>query len=98
VPAIAASAGFYLLARSMAAIQAIASGPHADGSLASQAARALAAAFALVLPRLDGATRTEWLLYGVPGYGAAAAAIGALALYAVLLAAAGLFDFHRKSL
>jgi len=98
VPAITASAGFYLLARSMAAIQAIASGPHADASFASQAARALAAAFALVLPRLDGVTRTEWLLYGVPGYGAAAAAIGALALYAALLAAAGLFDFHRKSL
>ena len=98
VPAIAASAGFYLLARSMAAIQAIAGGPLADASFASQAARGLASAFALLLPRLDGVTRPEWLLYGVPGYGAAAAAIGALALYAALLGAAGLFDFHRKSL
>ena len=98
VPAVAASIGLYLLARSMAAIQAIASGPHADASFASEAVRALAAAFALLLPRLDAVTRTEWLVYGVPGYGAAAAAIGGLAVYAVLLAAAGLFDFQRKSL
>ena len=98
VPAIAASVGLYLLARSMAAVQAIASGPHAEASLASDAARALATAFSLVLPRLDAVTPTEWLVYGVPGYGAAAAALGGLAIYAALLAAAGLFDFHRKSL
>jgi hypothetical protein len=98
VPAIAATAGLYLLARSMAAVQAIASGPHADASLASDAVRALTQALSLVLPRLDTVTRTEWLLYGVPSYSAAAAAIAGLFLYAALLGAAGLFDFHRKSL
>jgi hypothetical protein len=98
VPAIAASAGLYLLARSMATVQAIAGGPHMDASLASDSMRALTQALGLVLPRLDTVTRTEWLVYGVPSYSAAAAAVGGLCLYAMLLAAAGLFDFHRKSL
>jgi hypothetical protein len=42
-------------------------------------------------------TRTDWLLYGPPGAGPYAAALGGLAVYGVLLIAAGLFDFHRRS-
>jgi len=97
VPAIAATLGFYLLARSMGAIQAMASGPGVDAGFPAQAARATLDAIALILPALDGVTRTEWLLYGPPAPGAYAAALGALALYAALLAAAGLFDFHRRN-
>jgi hypothetical protein len=41
-------------------------------------------------------TRTEWLLYGTPAAGAYAAALGGLAVYILLLIAAGLFDFHRR--
>jgi ABC-type Na+ efflux pump permease subunit len=97
VPAIAATIGLYLLARSMAAIQAIAAGPLVEPSLASQAARFCVDAVALLLPRLDTVTQTEWLLYGSPGMAAYGAAIGALAVYIALLAAAGLFDFYRRS-
>ncbi|HZM35796.1 MAG TPA: ABC transporter permease [Burkholderiales bacterium] len=97
VPAIAATTGLYLLARSIAAIQAIASGPLADDSVLGRIARVAVDAVALVLPRLDTVTRTDWLLYGVPGAGAYAAALGGLALYGALLVAAGLFDFHRRS-
>lgn len=97
VPAIAATLGLYLLARSMAAIQAIAAGPLVEPSFANQAARFCVDAVALLLPRLDAVTRTEWLLYGVPGAGAYGAAIGAIAVYIALLAAAGLFDFYRRS-
>ena len=97
VPAIAASAAFYLLARSIAAIQSIASGPLAEPSTARELARRALDAGALLLPKLDGVTRTEWLLYGPPPAGAYAAALGGLALYTLVLAAAGLFDFHRKS-
>src|SRR5258708_14613364 len=64
VPAIAATAGLYLLARSMAAIQAIASGPLTEPSLPSRLAQSAVDAVALLLPRLDLATRTEWLVYG----------------------------------
>lgn len=96
LPAIAASAGFYLLARAMASIQAIATGPHRDQSLPDHFARWAVDAVALLFPRLDSVTRTEWLLYGAPAPGAYAVAIGGLVLYVVLLIAAGLFDFHRR--
>ena len=97
VPAIAATAGLYLLARSIAAIQAIAAGPLAVDSIPHRLARVAVDGVALLLPRLDAVTRTEWLLYGAPSGGAYAAAIGGLALYGLLLAAAGLFDFHRRN-
>jgi ABC-type Na+ efflux pump permease subunit len=97
VPAIAASAGLYLLARSIGAIQAIAAGPLAEPSLASRVAEYAVDAVALVLPRLEAVTRTAWLLYEPPAAGTYAAALGSALLYAALLAAAGLFDFHRKS-
>ena len=97
VPAIAATAGLYLLARSMAAIQAIAAGPLVDPSLANQAARFGVETVALLLPRLDTVTRTDWLLYGAPGATAFLAAMAVLGVYTALLAIAGLFDFHRRS-
>ena len=97
VPAIAATAGLYLLARSIAAIQAIASGPLAEPSVPGELARIAVDAVALLLPRLDAVTRTEWLLYGAPGIGAYASALAGIALYALVLIAAGLFDFHRRS-
>ena len=96
LPAIAASVGFYLLARSMAAIQAIAVGPHRDESLSDRAARWAVDAVALLFPRLDSVTRSDWLLYGAPAPSTYAAAVGGLVLYTLLLIAAGLFDFHRR--
>lgn len=98
VPAIAASLGFYLLARSMAAIQAIAAGPLAEASWTSELARRAVDLVALLLPRLDAVTSTAWLLYGAPAAAEYAAALAAIALYVALLAAAGLFDFYRRNL
>jgi hypothetical protein len=97
-PAIAASVGLYLLARAIGSIQLLARGPLADESLAQSIARGAVDAVALLLPRLDAATRSEWLLYGAPSAAGYAAAIGALLLYAALLCVAGLFDFQRRSL
>jgi len=96
VPAIAATAGLYLLARSMAAIQSIAAGPLAEATLPSRLARAAVDGVATLLPRLDLATRTEWLVYGAPD-GALGHALLGIALYTLLLVAAGLFDFHRRN-
>jgi len=96
VSALAATAGLYLLARAMPAIQAIAATPLPEETWAGRIARGAADAIAFVLPRVDGATRTEWLVYDTPAPGAYAAALGGLALYALLLVAAGLFDFHRR--
>jgi len=97
VPAIASTLGLYFLARAMAAIQAIAAGPLVEPSLPHQAARFCVDAVALLLPRLDLVTRSDWLLYGAPPAAGFAAAMGGLLVYVVLLAAAGLFDFHRRS-
>lgn len=98
VPAIAASAGLYLLARSIAAIQLLARSPLTEESWAQAAARGAVDAVALLLPRLDQATRSEWLLYGAPSASEFGTLAGALLVYAGLLVAAGLFDFHRRNL
>jgi hypothetical protein len=98
VPAITATAGLYLLGRSIGAIQAMAAAPLGDPSATSRLAQHAVDALALVLPRLDAVTRTAWLLYEPPGAGTYAAAIGSLVLYALLLGAGGLFDFHRRNL
>jgi hypothetical protein len=98
VPAIAATAGLYLLGRSIAAIQAIAAGPLTDPSIAHEAARWALELVALLLPRLDAVTRTGWLLYGSPTVPEAIGALGGLLVYTVLVVAAGLFDFHRRNL
>lgn len=98
VPALAAFAGFYLLSRSIAAIQAIAAGPAADEGLLGALARWGVDGVALLLPRLDAVTRTDWLLYGAPDAAALGAAVGSLALYGALAGVAGLVDFHRRNL
>jgi hypothetical protein len=97
VPALAATAGLYFLGRAMSAVQAIAGGPLAEDSLTHQLARHALDAVALVLPALDRVTRTEWLLYGLPDARTYAAALGTLAIYSALLAAAGVFDFQRRT-
>jgi ABC-type transport system involved in multi-copper enzyme maturation permease subunit len=98
VPAAAATAGMYLLARSIEAIQAIAGGPLAEPSLAQKLARWSVDAVGLLLPRLDSVTRTDWLIYAPPSLGIYGAAMSGLAVYALLLVAAGLFDFNRRNL
>jgi len=96
--ALAAVAGLYVLGRSMSAIQAIAGGPQAADSLPADAGRWLVDALALLLPRLDAATRSDWLLYGSPPAGEFGRMLFGLLLYFLLLAAAGLFDFSRRNL
>jgi ABC-type Na+ efflux pump permease subunit len=96
VAAIAATAGLYLLARAMPAIQALADTPLAAETWAGSLARGAVDAIAFVLPRVDAATRTEWLVYEAPPLAEYSAALAALGLYVILLTAAGLFDFQRR--
>jgi ABC-type transport system involved in multi-copper enzyme maturation permease subunit len=97
VAAIAATVGLYLLARAMPAIQAIAAAPLAEESWAGWLARHMVDAIALFLPRLDAATRTDWLLYDIPSGMAYAGALAGVLVYLLLLVAAGLVDFYRRS-
>ncbi len=99
VPALTAAAGTYFLGRVVAAIQAISVGPltSEDAGLQRLAGWGIDAV-ALLLPPLDKATQTAWLLYGPPSLGEFLAVAGFLFLYGALVTMAGLFDFHRRNL
>jgi hypothetical protein len=97
VSALAATAALYLLGRSVSAMQAIAAGPLLEESFTHELARRAIDGVALLLPELDGATRTAWLLYGIEDWRAYAMALGGMLVYTLLLAAAGAFDFARRS-
>lgn len=99
VPAVAATTAFYLIARAISALQAIASGPLTEsGGIAQRIAQWGLDAIALALPPLDRATQTGWLVYGLPSASEFAQLAGSLLVYGALLTAAGLFDFHRRDL
>lgn len=98
VPAVLFVCAFYLLARSLSALQLISHSPVFSGGdgftgLGQQAVDGVA----WVLPRLDQFTATVWLLEAN-----APVALGSVALQATLyiglLLAAALFDLHRREL
>ncbi len=98
VTAIAATAGFYLLARSVEAMQLIAAAPLVPNTgIADTAIRWIVEAIAVSMPALDRLARSSWLLDGAPGIAEMVPLAGQIALYVVLIGAASLFDLHRKS-
>jgi ABC-type transport system involved in multi-copper enzyme maturation permease subunit len=96
VPAFAAVAGFYLLSRSMAAMQIIAVAA-VDPTLADRVVNAIVALIALLLPALDRMTQTAWLLESAPDAETLARILAQTAIYLVLIGAAALFDLYRKN-
>jgi ABC-type transport system involved in multi-copper enzyme maturation permease subunit len=95
--ALSAVMGFYLLARSIGALQLI--GQDAGGATLSQ--RAISAAvdvISAVLPHLDRFTRTEWLVYPGHDWPALPALLIQTAIYLALLIGAALFDLYRKNI
>jgi ABC-type Na+ efflux pump permease subunit len=96
VPAFAAVSGFYLLSRSMAAMQIIAGASLHDQTLVDRVVGAIVGSIALLLPSLDGMTQTAWLLGGAFG-NAALHIFGQTAIYLVLICSAALFDLYRKN-
>lgn len=96
LPALAAVSGFYVLARSVGSLQLLAHGAQADGSRAQQAMTGAVDVLALLLPRLDAFTRTEWLLYASGGWPDLAGIAAQTAIYVGLLAACALCDFYRR--
>lgn len=97
--AIAAVSGFYLLARSVGALELIAAGPVSkDNRVWQTLVNHAVDAIALLLPRLDLFTNSAWLTGSAPGGGELAIVFGQAALYVVLITAALMFDFHRREL
>ena len=98
LPALAATFAFYVLSRSIAALQLIGAGPMTEPTVANQIMNGILGAIAFVLPRLDAYTQTAWLVHATPSAAELALVGGQTAVYFVLLGSAALFDFHRKSL
>lgn len=99
LPAFVVVAAFYLLARSIAAIQLMGQGPLINVESWSQSVvMFIIKAVALLLPDLDRFTATDWLVYhsGTPDL--LMPILGQSLIYLVLLAGAGLFDLYRKNL
>jgi hypothetical protein len=96
VPAFAAVAGFYLLARSMTAMQVISGASLHEQTFADRAVNSIVNLIALLLPSLDSMTQTTWLLGGALG-DAWVAPLRQTAVYLVLICSAALFDLHRKN-
>jgi len=96
VPALAAVAGFYLLSRSMAAMQIIAAAPLHDLTLGDRAVKVVVETIAFLLPGIDGMTQTAWLV-GAAASGASITVFGQTAIYLVLICSAALFDLYRKN-
>ncbi len=98
VSALAAVTGFYLLARSIGALQVIAANPLSDNSVLSQQFMNLAVdAIAFLLPALDRMTQTGWLIYSAPTAAEFAELLAQTAVYLLLLCGAALFDLQRKN-
>lgn len=96
--ALSAVMGFYLLARSIAALQLIGQSAAGDGSLSQRVIGFTIDAVAILLPRLDAFTRTDWLVYHSGSWATLAPLLGQTAIYLALLAGAALFDLYRKNL
>lgn len=94
LPALCATAGFYVLARSTAALQLLGQGSSPD--LGQRFIAHATDALAFVLPRLDGFVRSEWLMYRMGDWPDLAFVAGQTAVYLPLLAGAALFDLSRR--
>ena len=98
IAAFAATAGFYLLARSIAAMQIIAATPITmAASWTDDILRWILDAIALLMPNLDRMTLTAWLIDQAPTLGELAQMLMQTLVYLFLIGAATLVDLYRKN-
>jgi len=89
---------FYLLGRSIAAIQLMAHGPLTDQARASQQVMTgLVDALSYVLPDLDRFSQSGWLLYADDSFSVLSPLLLQTLIYIVLISGVAMFDLHRKN-
>lgn len=99
MPAASFVAGFYLLARSLTAIQLMSNSPLAvENPLSHQFMSWMIDGMSLVLPALDRFTQSAWLADAAAGWTAIGSCAAQALLYSSLLVAASMFDFYRRNL
>ena len=97
--ALSAVMAFYLLSRSIEAMQLMARNPIVSADTWSQRIiESFIDGAAFLLPGFARFTRSEWLLYDSGGWQDVAPIAGQSLIYLVLLAGAALFDLYRKNL
>ena len=96
--ALSAVMAFYLLSRSITAIQLMGHFPIVSmDSLAQTITVWLLDALAFVLPELDSFTLSAWLIYHTASWPALAPIFNQTVIYVSLLCAAAMFDLYRKN-
>jgi hypothetical protein len=99
MPAASFVIAFYLFARGLTALRLISANPIADATaLSHRVMRWLIEGLALVVPALDGWTRTAWLVDPVSPWPEVLRAGAHSALFVVILTAAAVFDMYRRNL
>lgn len=96
--ALSAVMGFYLLARSISALQMIGETAGSQAPLSQQVINFVIDAIAAVLPHLDRFTQTEWLVYHSGTWSMLGELLMQSAIYLTLLTGAALFDMYRKNI
>jgi ABC-type transport system involved in multi-copper enzyme maturation permease subunit len=91
--------GFYILARSIDAIQLMAQGPlnNSQSSL-DQFINMLIKLLVMLLPNLERFTQSEWLVYHTGNLGNLLEIVLQTIIYVILLVTMSLFDLYRKNL
>ena len=98
MPALTSVIGFYLMARSITALELISHQPLLEKTLSNRIMTTMIDALSAVIPHLDNYTRTEWLVYNMGNLSALVPLLGQCVIYLLLLSGAALFDFYRKNL
>ncbi|OGT82294.1 MAG: hypothetical protein A3H91_17775 [Gammaproteobacteria bacterium RIFCSPLOWO2_02_FULL_61_13] len=96
--AFAATAGFYLLARSISAMQVIAATPITlEQTWTDAALKWIVDAIALAMPALDRMTLTGWIIDQPPAASEISGVLLQTLVYLLLIGAATLVDLYRKN-
>ena len=96
--AISAALLFYLLGRSIAAIQLMAHGPLTNqAKVSTQFTSGLVDGLAYLLPDLDQFSRSAWLVYPTGDSAALLPLLVQTIIYVTLLSGIALFDLYRKN-
>ncbi len=91
--------GFYILARSISAIQLMAQSSLLNlHSWIDQLINSLIELLAMLLPNLENFTQSEWLVYHTGNFNNLIEILSQTIIYVILLITMSLFDFYRKNL
>lgn len=97
IPATAVVLAFYVLARSLTALQLISAHPIGGATWSHEVGRWVIDMLVLVMPALDRWPQTAWLIDAPAPWSTFGGVLAQASLYVVLLTAAAMVDFQRRN-